>query len=176
MGTVDEVTATDSVPTGVAVTALDPAFQCDPDAVLDLLREREPVHHDQQLARWLLTRHDDVDALLRDRSLSADPRNGAPGTFMSLFTQPNGREPSILFLDAPEHDRLRGLVSKAFTPRAIEGMRPRIQEIIDELLSAVSGESSFDLDRRIRGTATDHRDRRDAGRRSSGSCGLQALV
>src|SRR5690349_7078379 len=116
MGTIDKATTSDSVPTGVAVTALDPAFQREPDPVLDVLREREPVHHDQQLKRWLLTRHDDVDALLRDRSLSADPRNGAPGTFMSLFTEPNGREPSILFLDAPEHDRLRRLVSKAFTP------------------------------------------------------------
>jgi cytochrome P450 len=133
------------IPTGVAVTALDPAFQRDPDPVLDDLRERDPVHHDEQLARWLLTRHDDVDALLRDRSLSADPRNGGAGTFMSLFASPDGREPSILLLDAPEHDRLRGLVSKAFTPRAIEQMRTRIQEIADDLLDAVAGAASFDL-------------------------------
>ena len=71
------------VPTGVAVTALDPAYQRDPDPVHDTLREREPVHHDQVLQRWLLTRHDDVDTLLRDRSLSADPRNGTPETFMA---------------------------------------------------------------------------------------------
>ncbi|MDP9238316.1 MAG: cytochrome P450 [Chloroflexota bacterium] len=133
------------VPTGVAVTALDPAFQRDPDPVLDDLRQRDPVHHDEQLARWLLTRHDDVDALLRDRTLSADPRNGAPGTFMSLFSAPDGQEPSILFLDAPEHDRLRGLVSKAFTPRAVEQMRPRIQQIVDDLLDAVADTQSFDL-------------------------------
>src|SRR4051812_23867609 len=125
------------IPTGVALTALDPAFQRDPDPLLDDLRRRDPVHHDEQLGRWLLTRHDDVDALLRDRALSADPRSGAPGTFMSLFAAPDGREPSILFLDAPEHDRLRGLVSKAFTPRAIEQMRPRIQQIVDSLLDAV---------------------------------------
>jgi cytochrome P450 len=133
------------LPTGVAVTALDPAFQRDPDAVLDVLRERDPVHHDEQLKRWLLTRHDDVDALLRDRTLSADPRNGAPGTFMSLFTAPGLGEPSILFLDAPEHDRLRGLVSKAFTPRAIEEMGTGIRQIADELLDAVDGSDSFDL-------------------------------
>ncbi len=133
------------VPTGVALTALDPEFQREPDARLDVLREREPVHHDQVLQRWLIARHDDVDALLRDRSLSADPRNGRPGTFMAAFVAPDGREPSILFLDAPEHDRLRGLVSKAFTPRAIEQMAPRIQEIVDDLLDRVAPADGFDL-------------------------------
>ena len=133
------------VPTGVAVTSLDPSFQQDPDPVLDELRERDPVHHDEVLHRWLLTTQADVDGTLRDRTLSADPRNAAPGSFMALFTAPDGREPSILFLDNPEHDRLRGLVSKAFTPRAIEGMEPRIQQIADELLDAVAAQPRFDL-------------------------------
>jgi cytochrome P450 len=133
------------VPTGVAATALDPAYQRDPDPVHDVLREREPVHHDQVLRRWLLTRHDDVDTLLRDRSLSADPRNGAVETFMTAFVAPNGREPSILFLDPPEHTRLRGLISKAFTPRAIEEMSPRIGQIVANLLDAVASSDRFDL-------------------------------
>ena len=54
-------------------------------------------------------------------------------------------QPNILFLDPPDHTRLRGLVTKAFTPRAVEHMRPRIQEIVDELLDAVAGQDSFDL-------------------------------
>jgi cytochrome P450 len=134
-----------AVPTGVAATALDPAYQRDPDPVHDVLREREPVHHDQVLRRWLLTRHDDVDTLLRDRSLSADARNGAPETFMAAFVEPNGREPSILLMDPPEHTRLRGLISKAFTPRAIEQMAPRIEQIAADLLDAVAGGDGFDL-------------------------------
>ncbi len=133
------------VPTGVAVTSLDPAYQRDPDPVHDALRAREPVHHDEILRRWLLTRHDDVDTLLRDRSLSADARNGAPETFMAAFVRPDGREPSILLLDPPEHTRLRGLISKAFTPRAIEQMAPRIEEIAADLLDAVAGSNGFDL-------------------------------
>ncbi len=133
------------VPTGVAATALDPAYQHDPDPVHDTLREREPVHHDKVLHRWLLTAHDDVDALLRDRSLSADPRKGAPDTFMAAFINPTGREPSILLMDPPEHTRLRGLISKAFTPRAIEQMAPRIEEIAANLLDAVAGGDGFDL-------------------------------
>lgn len=135
----------DTVPTGVAVTALDPAYQRDPDPVHDVLREREPLHHDQVLRRWLLTRHDDVDALLRDRTLSSDPRNGAPETFMAAFVEPDGREPSILLLDPPEHTRLRGLISKAFTPRAVEQMALRIEQIVNELLDAVAGGEGFDV-------------------------------
>jgi hypothetical protein len=51
----------------------------------------------------------------------------------------------MLFLDPPDHTRLRALVQKAFTPRAIERMAPRIQEIADELLDAVAGQEAFDL-------------------------------
>lgn len=139
--------ATPDVPTGIAATSLDAGYRADPEPIHDTLRNLDPVHHDTQLNRWLLTRHDDVDALLRDRTLSADIRNSAPGEFMDLFLggQRDGRQPSILFLDPPDHTRLRGLVSKAFTPRAIEATKPRIQEIIDELLEAVAGGEGFDL-------------------------------
>ena len=138
------------VPTGVEVTALDERYRTNPYPVLEELREAEPVHHDEVLKRWVLTRHDDVDRVVSDRSLSADPRNAADGTYMSLFrnelsTDDNDYQPSILFLDPPDHTRLRGLVTKAFTPRAVERMRPRIQEIVDELLSAVAGQDNFDL-------------------------------
>ena len=135
-----------AVPTGVALTPLDERFREHPDLVLDELRATDPMHHDEVLQRWVLSRHDDVDALLRDRSHSADPRNGADGTFMKLFAvRVDDREPSILFLDPPRHTHLRGLVSKAFTPRALEAITPRIQEIVDELLDAVASEASFDL-------------------------------
>lgn len=139
------MTSTNDVPTGVAASALDPAYRLDPEPVHDVLREREPVHHDEVLRRWLLTRHDDVDALLRDRSLSSDPRSGAADTFMAAFADANGREPSILLLDPPEHTRLRGLISKAFTPRAIDQMAPRIEEIATTLLDDVADSEGFDL-------------------------------
>jgi cytochrome P450 len=51
----------------------------------------------------------------------------------------------ILFLDAPDHTRLRSLVNKAFTPRAVERLAPRIREIIDERLDGVAGQKGFDL-------------------------------
>ena len=136
------------VPTGVELTALDERFRTDPYPVLDELREAEPVHHDEVLKRWVLTRHDDVDRVVNDRDLSADPRKAAEGTYMSRFRdedQDGDYQPSILFLDPPDHTRLRGLVNKAFTPRAIEGVRPRVQEIVDELLDAVVDADAFDV-------------------------------
>ena len=143
----EESTGTEaSVPTGIELTPLDPAFQRDPYPVLDRLRSREPVHHDQVIRRWVLSRHDDIDAVLRDRDMAVDPRKAAPGTYMEMFSAAeSGREPSMLFLDAPDHTRLRGLVNKAFTPRAVEQMRPRIQEIVDELLDGVVESGGVDL-------------------------------
>jgi cytochrome P450 len=138
------------VPTGPQLTPLDERFKHDPNPVLDDLREHEPVHYDGIFKRYVLTRHDDVRALLHDRSLSVDPRNAAEGTFERMFMAIAGEggevgEPSMLFLDPPAHTRLRGLVNKAFTARAVERQAPRIQEIVDELLDAVASEPSFDV-------------------------------
>ena len=134
------------VPTGVQLTPLDPTFQRDPYPVLDELREKDPVHRDELLNRYILTRHDDIEALLKDRTRSSDPRKANESTFMAMFRDVESeREPSMLFLDPPDHTRLRGLVSKAFTPRAVEAMTPRIQEIADDLLDAVAERERFDL-------------------------------
>jgi cytochrome P450 len=136
-----------AVPTGIALTPLDPKFQRDPYPVLDQLRDGEPVHYDGTLGRWVLTRHDDVDALLRDRTLGVDPRTADEGTYMRNFLvgAMDEGEPSMLFADPPYHTRLRGLVSKAFTAKAVEAMAPRIREIVDELLDAVADHDGFDL-------------------------------
>ena len=142
----------DGVPTGVELTALDPSFRADQYPVLARLREREPVHYDDVIKRWMLTRRDDVERLLRDRTMAVDGRKALEGTFLRLFAAPpGGPEPSILFLDPPAHTRLRSLVNKAFTPRATERMAPRIREISDELLAAVAGQERFDLIEAIAG-------------------------
>jgi cytochrome P450 len=142
-------TADGDLPSGIQLTPLDAAFREDPYPLLARLREQDPVHHDTVLNRYVVTRHDDVDALLRDRSLLVNPRNAAPGTMMATFNaridQPETAEPSMLFEDPPRHTRLRGLVNKAFTPRALEKITPRIGEVVDELLDAVAGKESFDL-------------------------------
>lgn len=136
------------VPTGVELSALHERYRADPYPVLEELRDLEPVHRDEVLKRWVVTRHDDVHNTVNDRDLSSDPRKAAEGTFMRLFRARAADEdyqPSILFLDPPDHTRLRGLVSRAFTPKAVERMRPRIQDIVDTLLDRVADEDGFDL-------------------------------
>ena len=111
--------------------------------MLARLRAREPVHYDRLIGRWVLTRSDDVERLLRDRTTSVDPRNANEGTYMRIFARFG--EFSLLFQDPPAHTRLRSLVSKAFTARAVERLTPRIRQIVDELLEAVTGRARFDL-------------------------------
>lgn len=101
----------------------------------------------------LLTRHADVMNVLRDPRMSSSNAND-PGYaefretaeaagFADLFVQ---SDHTLLFLDPPDHTRLRRLVSRAFTPRAVESMRPRIRGIVDELLdAALAGPGGFDL-------------------------------
>jgi cytochrome P450 len=85
------------VPTGAELTALDPAFRADPYPVLARLREREPVHYDRVIRRWILTRPPDIDSVLRDRTMSVDPRQASEGTYMHIFNR--FRSFSMLFQD-----------------------------------------------------------------------------
>src|SRR5262249_49917021 len=95
---------------------------------------------------WLVTTYDDVIAILKDPRFSKDPQKFAP----TGGAQVGASQPSVLHrfitarrdmltVDPPDHTRLRGLVSKAFTPRMIERLRPRIQQITDGLLDAMQG-------------------------------------
>jgi cytochrome P450 len=121
---------------------MDPEFVADPYPTYHRLRTEDPVHH-SPLGFWVLTRYDDVVAALRDPRLAKEAiasfvaaRFGAPVPAMGL---------SMLDRDPPDHTRLRGLVSKAFTPRVVEGLRPRIQQIVDALLDGVAARGSMDL-------------------------------
>jgi len=129
--------------TGAELTALDPAFRTNPYPAFARLREREPVHYDDVIKRWILTRQDDIESLFRDRTMSVDPLKANPGTYMRIFER--FHDFSMLFQDPPNHTRLRLLVSKAFTPRAVERLAPRILDIINELLGAVAAVDRFDV-------------------------------
>jgi cytochrome P450 len=121
---------------------MDPAFMADPYPMYHRLRTEDPVHHNP-LGFWVLTRYDDVAAALRDPRLVKEPiaafvaaRFGAPVPAIGL---------SMLDRDPPDHTRLRSLVSKAFTPRVVEVLRPHIREIVDGLLDAVAPAHTMDL-------------------------------
>jgi cytochrome P450 len=128
-----------------ATPIADPALLADPHPALAAMRESGPVHRVDMrmgLPVWMVTRYDDVLAALSDPRLSNDPHHASAltevmrGDFLSR---------SMIGTDPPEHRRLRRLVSKAFTARRVEGLRPRVQEITDALLDRISPRGSADL-------------------------------
>ena len=126
----------------------DPVTHRDPYPAYHRLREHDPVHQPFP-GVWILTRYRDAAALLRDPRGSSDRRKSE---MYELFLQslpepldPEELQPSMLFLDPPDHDRLRGLVHKAFTPRVVERLTERIKEVVAGLLDRVADEREWDV-------------------------------
>jgi cytochrome P450 len=134
------------VPTGPALSALDPVFREGQHDVLDDLRHRDPVHQDRVFDRVVLTRGKDIGALLNDRTVASDPRKSRMGSFSRLQLGVDERfVPTMLHMDNPDHKRLRSLVSKAFSQRAVEAMRPRVADVAARLLDGIAPGAAFDL-------------------------------
>ncbi|MBI3326071.1 MAG: cytochrome P450, partial [Nitrospinae bacterium] len=130
---------------GVTYKPLSARFYLNPYPKYTELRSKDPVHWSILANAWVFSRYADVDAILRDhKRFSNDPRNRLnPRTLSAAMLSPRG--PSMLFLDPPDHTRLRSLVNKAFTPHAIEALKPRIRQIVEELLDQIADAASFDL-------------------------------
>lgn len=118
------------------------AFYTDPYPSYRALQETSPIHRDERMG-WLVTRYSDIQTLEHDPRLSR-----AAFEAVRLHSVPNevkavaepvlaGLALEMLRTDPPQHTRLRRLVAKAFTPRVVEGLRPRIQRIVDDLLESV---------------------------------------
>src|SRR6516164_7194719 len=126
-----------------------PGFTDDPYPQYAALRAAAPVYQ-HPLGFWLLTCYDDVSWLLR-ASLSVEDRNIAAGPLVELREQMYGEQAarprgvSMLDRDPPDHTRLRRLVSKAFTPRAVAALQPRITGLVDSMLDAAGREGRVDL-------------------------------
>src|SRR5262249_42852907 len=127
-------------------------FKADPFPFYARLRAGSPVHPvtlpDGRTA-WLVTRYDDVAAVLKAARLARapltrlSPEQPARQPWMPGFFRPLTR--NMLDVDPPDHTRLRGLVHKAFTPRLIERMRGRVQALCDRLLDRAQGRGRLDL-------------------------------
>ncbi len=129
---------------GVSYNPLSPEVAQDPYPTYAKLRGRDPVHRSRLMDQWVFSRYADVDAILRDhRHFSSDPRKRAASRRRGSL--PNVEEPSMLFLDPPDHTRLRALVNKAFTPRAVAALEPHIHELMTTLLDDVDDPAAFDL-------------------------------
>jgi cytochrome P450 len=123
----------------------DPAVLADPHPTLAALRESGPVHRlDMRLGLpvWVVTRYADVLAAMSDPRLSNDPRHA---TGLDEMLRDDFLSRSMIGADPPAHTRLRRLVSKAFTARRVEGLRPRVQEITDTLLDRITPHGAADL-------------------------------
>ena len=126
---------------------LEPEILADPYPLYRRLRSEDPVHWDPYLHAWVVTRYADVVSVFQ--KFSAD-RTPTPERLASMGMEqlsPIARVmvKQMLFLDPPQHSRIRGLAAVAFTPRRVERLRSRIQEITDDLIDRVEGQGEMEM-------------------------------
>ncbi len=131
----------------LAFNPLDPAFIADPYPFYHRLRAAMPVWQ-SPLGMWIVTRHDDASAFLKDKRYGKNyvaniTRQYGPDAILEPARASLGR--TMLVLDPPDHTRLRGLVTKAFTARRVEEMRPRIAAIVNDLIDRVQAQGHMDI-------------------------------
>ena len=138
--------------TGVSFNPLDKQFRTDPYPSYKRLRERDPFHRSRLIGGWILARHADVEVVLKDNRFHADEtklplfeKRRADMLRDGLLQEDDPQTQTMLRSDPPDHTRLRSLVSKAFTPRTVEALRPRIEGIVQERLDALNGADEMDV-------------------------------
>ncbi len=149
------VTTSDAPDTGylpVMLNPFEPGFFDDPYAQYALVREQDPVHV-SPIGVVVLFRYEDVYRVLRDPGLSVEERHARPlaitmdADIQEMFDERRGGGThSMLNLDPPDHHRLRRLVSKVFTPRTVEELHPRVQQLVDDHLDAVVARATGEMD------------------------------
>lgn len=130
---------------------VDAAFLANPYPVYQALREAGPLHWSTEFfgGAWLLTRHADVEQVLRDPRFSAqrtggwvtdlEQQRGELAGFQQLFAR------AMLFLDAPDHGRIRKVLNAGFKPAALQALLPFIEQTVGALLDAVQDQPGFDV-------------------------------
>src|SRR6266702_1900022 len=130
----------------------DPGFLEDPYPALNRLRESARVVYDPERERWFVTRHENVRSCLRDKRLGRNFRHvmspdeiGVPP--LDPRWQPfwDTERWSLLWLEPPEHTRMRKLVAAAFTPRSVEALRQPARELARELLEPLAEAGEMEL-------------------------------
>ena len=130
-----------------------PEFMKDPYPTLHQLQEQDPVYWSESIGGWLLTRYDDVVSSFRDTSVFSN-ENRLVKTVEYLPPEKQAgfkavvdhyATKGLIHADPPDHTRLRALVTKEFTPKIVEQMRPRIQDVVNSLLDAVEERGEMDV-------------------------------
>jgi cytochrome P450 len=130
----------------------DPDFLADPYPVLNRLRERAPLFYDAGRERWFVTRHEDVRSCLRDKRLGRNFRHVMEPAEIGVPPLDPRWQPfwdverwSLLWLEPPDHTRIRKLVAAAFTPRSVEALRAPADELAGELLEPLAEAGEMEL-------------------------------
>ena len=126
---------------------MDPEVLADPYPLYRRLRTERPVHWDPYLHSWVVTRYDDVVRVLHRFSANRTPTPEQLTTKGLSELNPIARMMvrQMLFMDAPDHTRLRGLAAVAFTPARVERLRAHVEEIANRLLDAVVDSGRMDV-------------------------------
>jgi cytochrome P450 len=128
-----------------------PELRADPYPFYAQIQAQDPVHWDEALGFWVVTRYTDVAAVFNDKRFSR-----AEGLMKGFKRLPESEQATakpvdeafskmMTYADPPYHTQLRGLVNKAFTPRVVEHIRPHIQQIVDHLLNAAQAKGQMDI-------------------------------
>jgi cytochrome P450 len=118
----------------------DADIDADPHPIWRRLRDEAPAYRNERFDFWALSRFDDVEPAHRDTKTFISG-HGTVLEIMQPEPLPTGQ---LMFLDPPDHTRLRALVSRAFTPRRVEQLEVRIREICNEFFDRVGGSGRFD--------------------------------
>ncbi len=144
--------AAERVYTGIAYRPNHPGFRANPYPFYHRLQTQDPFHRTFVEGGWMLSRYEAIDTVLHDPRFSADDRNWKGWPWVYRIMRWAGRLepgepylPSMLRSDPPDHARLRKLVSKAFTPRAIAALQKRIEQIVETHLDAVMPAGRMDV-------------------------------
>lgn len=126
-------------------------IRANPYPFYELLRTQDPIHWDEEMGFWVLTRYADIDALYTDQRFSraqglmrgferlSKAEQQIAGPVYHSFSK------TVFYADPPYHTHLRGLMNNAFTPRRVEQLRPTIKKMVDDLLDAVQPQGGMDI-------------------------------
>ena len=129
-------------PTAVSYDMFDRAIYESPYAVLKRLRDEAPLYHNERYDFYAVSRYDDVSRVLGDRATFISGKGGVYNIITAGIEMPDGL---FIFEDPPRHTVHRGLVSRLFTPRAVNGLEPQIRELCTEVLDSLEGAKRFDF-------------------------------
>src|SRR5215472_12452304 len=129
-------------PTAVSYDMFDRETYASPYRVFRRLRDEAPLYHNEHYDFYAVSRYDDVSRVLGDRETFISGKGGVYNIITAGIEIPDGL---FIFEDPPQHTVHRALVSRLFTPRAVNGLEPQIRELCTEVLDSLAGAARFDF-------------------------------